>query len=93
MSANRANIHWHLHNMVGGPAAKAAVQVIFKTEDGILFCYGTAAHTVLEAEAADTYAPGCIYLKHVAGGPSIMYHNIGAAGAVAEFYSVDSTTA
>lgn len=90
---SRANINWTLHNMIPAPAAKAAVQVIFKTEDGILLCYGTAAHTVLEAEAANTYAPGCIYIRVVAAGSSVAYLNIGAADAVAEFYSVDSTTA
>lgn len=82
-----------LHNMVSAPAPSTTVQVIYKTEKGIMLCYGTAAHTVLEAEAANTYAPGCIYIRALAAGTSVMYFNIGAADAVAEFYSVDTTTA
>jgi hypothetical protein len=79
------NIAHQLHNMVAGPAPSAVVQVIYKTEKGIMLCYGTAADTVLEAEAADTYAPGCIYIKSVTAGTSLMYYNTGAAGAVATF--------
>jgi hypothetical protein len=74
-----------LHNMVPGPAPSAVVQVIYKTEKGIMLCYGTTADTVLEAEAADTYAPGCIYIKSVVAGTSLIYYNVGAAGAVASF--------
>lgn len=73
------------HNMTPGPAASTTVQVIWRTEDGIMLCYGTSADTVLEAEAADTYAPGCLYIKVVSGGTSILYLNTGAAGAVATF--------
>jgi hypothetical protein len=44
------------HNgMVPAPAATATVQVIWKTEDGILDCYGTTVPT----DAATGYAPGC----------------------------------
>jgi len=76
--------HEH-HNMVPAPAPSTTVQVIFKTEKGILLCYGTSAYTVLEAEAADTYAPGCIYIRCIAAGDSVLYVNQGAEGAVANF--------
>ena len=57
MSANRSNIHWHLNNMIAAPAGIAAVKVIYKSEDGILLCYGT---TVPDALAG--YAQGCIFM-------------------------------
>ncbi len=85
MGRNRAQLAFDHHNMVPAPAASTIVQVIFRTEDGIMLCYGTSAHTVLEAEDADTYAPGCIYIRVVAAGPSVMYINVGAAGSVANF--------
>jgi len=73
-----------LHNMVPGPKASTTVQVIYKSEDGIMLCYGTSADSVLEAEAAGVYAPGCLYIK-VASGASVIYLNTGAAGAQATF--------
>lgn len=79
------NIAHQLHNMTPGPAAKTVITVIYRAENGIMLCYGTAADTVLEAEDANTYAPGCIYIKVVAAGASIMYYNTGAADAVATF--------
>ncbi|MBE3139514.1 MAG: hypothetical protein IMZ53_02920 [Thermoplasmata archaeon] len=79
------NISDELHGMVPGPAPSAVVQVIYRTEKGIMLCYGTSADTVLEAEAANTYAPGCIYIKCVSTGTSIMYYNTGAEDAVAAF--------
>ncbi len=48
------------HNMVPGPAASSAIQVIWKTEDGILVCYGTTA--VASMTETNTYAPGCRYI-------------------------------
>ena len=82
---SRFTLAFDHHNMVPGPAASSTVQVIFKSEDGIMLCYGTAADTVLNGHAAGTYAPGCIYIKVVAGGTSILYLNTGAAGSVATF--------
>lgn len=67
-------------NMIPAPAASAVVIPIFKTEDGVLLCYGTAAYTVLEADT-DTYAPGCIYIKSLTAGSSIVYNNIGTKAA------------
>ena len=93
MSANRANVYWHLHNMIPAPAADSIVRVIFKTEDGILLCYGTSAISVLEAETANTYAPGCVYIRVLAAGSSKVYVNVAAADVVADFESVDTTAA
>lgn len=95
MSRTRFQQAFDLHNMVAGPKASAVVQVTYKGEDGILACYGTAAITVLQAEAADTYAPGCIYTL-VSGVSSKIYVNEGAAGAVADFallFAVDQQSA
>lgn len=88
MGRDRFTLAFDHHNMVPAPAASSVVQVIFKTEDGIMLCYGTAADIVLEAEPADTYAPGCMYIKVLAAGSSVVYVNTGAAGAVATFTSI-----
>ncbi len=57
----RSHAHAFDHDrMVGGPAASSVIQVIWRTEDGILFCYGTTAATSLTD--TDTYAPGCMYI-------------------------------
>jgi len=78
MSRSRYTKAFDLHNMVPAPAAIAAtVQVIYKSEDGILLCYGTAATNVAPLTTASVYSPGCIYFKIVAGGTSIMYLNTG----------------
>ena len=91
MSGSRYTLAFDHHNMVPAPAATSVVQVIFKTEDGILLCYGTSAHTVLEAEDADTYSPGCMYIRVLSAGTSITYTNVGAAGSVANFEAMDAT--
>jgi hypothetical protein len=88
----RSHAHAFDHDrMVAGPAASSVVQVTWRTEDGIMNCYGTSLHTVLEAEAADTYAPGCIYVKALAAGSSVAYINVGASGAVADFEAITSS--
>jgi len=67
----------HEHEtMIPGPLSSANIIHIWKIEDGVLLAYGTAAYTVLEA-TDDTYAPGCIYIKSLAAGSSIMYFNEG----------------
>ncbi len=82
----RSHAHAFDHSrMIGGPAASSVVQVTWRTEDGIMACYGTSANSVLESEPADTYAPGCQYTKVVSGGTSILYLNTGAAGSAATF--------
>jgi len=71
-----AHMGWKLENMVPAPAAAATVRPLITTEDGVLLCYGTAAYTVLEADTS-TYAPGCIYIKSLTAGSSILYVNEG----------------
>ena len=73
-----AHMGWELENMVPAPAATATVRALITTEDGIMECYGTAAYTVLEAEA-NKYAPGCTYTQVVAAGPSVKYFNVGTS--------------
>ncbi len=85
MSRTRYTLAFDLHNMVPGPQPSTTVQVLYRTEEGILFCYGTSAHTVLEAEDAGTYAPGCIYIKSLTAGTSVMYINVAALSAAADF--------
>ncbi len=85
MSRTRYTLAFDHHNMVPGPQPSTIVQVMYRTEEGILFCYGTSANTVLESEAAGTYAPGCIYIKSLTAGTSVMYINVAALSAVADF--------
>ena len=73
-----AHIHQELANMVPAPAPAAAVHTIYKTELGIMMCYGTAAHTTLEGQA-NVYAPGCTYWRSLAAGTSVKYENVGTA--------------
>jgi len=73
-------IAYKLENMVPFPAASAVIVPIVTTEDGVLLCYGTAANTVLEADTS-TYAPGCIYIKSLVAGTSILYVNEGTKAA------------
>lgn len=72
--------HFRHQTMIPSPAASAAIVNIWETEDGVLLCYGTAAYTVLEADTS-TYAPGCIYIKSLIAGSSIVYNNIGTKAA------------
>ena len=95
MGANRANLWYHHENMIAAPAATTTTKVIWKTEDGILICSGTSAISVLQAEVANTYAPGCIYIL-ISGTSSKIYINEGAADAVADFglmYAADQQSA
>ena len=91
MPRTRAQVAFDLHNMVSGPAASAVVQVMYRTEEGILSCYGLSAIATLEAEDADTYAPGCIYIRSLAAGTSVAYINVGASGAGANFEAITSS--
>ena len=88
----RSHAHAFDHDrMVAGPASSSVVKVTWRIEDGILHCYGSSAISVLQAEPANTYAPGCIYIRSLAAGTSIMYINVGAADAVADFEAVTSS--
>jgi len=76
MSVNRAFLGWALDNMIAAPASSTTIRTIFKTEDGVMLCYGTPGHTDLEA-TADVYAGGCVYLRALTGGGSLVYLNQG----------------
>jgi len=63
------------HNMVPGPAGVAAVQVVWKTEDGILASYGNTVPT----DGTSGYSIGSVF-KHVDGsGGATLYVNEGSA--------------
>ncbi len=62
MPARRANIAYHLNNMVAAPAGVTVPKTIFKSEDGIVVAYGTSQPTT-----ASTYAPGCILINTSTG--------------------------
>ena len=49
---------WEHENMIAAPAGVTVPKIIYKTEDGILLCYGTSQPT-----DASTYAPGCILIN------------------------------
>lgn len=51
-------VGFELNNMIAAPLGVATPKVIFKSEDGILLCYGTAKPT----DADEGYAPGCIHI-------------------------------
>ena len=74
MSVNRAFIGWALDNMVPAPASSTTIRTIFRTEDGVMVCYGTPGASDLDA-TTDIYAPGCIYIRSLTGGGSICYFN------------------
>ena len=66
--------------MIAAPAGVTIPTVIYKTEDGILFCYGTSQPTT-----ASTYAPGCILINTSTGK---VYVNIETTFASAASWSV-----
>ena len=63
-------------NMIPAPAASAAVDVQWKTEDGITLCRGTTAYNAAPLTTAGLYAPGCIYVQ-VVDSTSKAYLNTG----------------
>jgi hypothetical protein len=77
MSYNPAGVSQELHDMVPAPASAATPRTIFKTEDGILFAYGLTAVNAAPLTTSGLWAPGCIYLKVLTAGSSVMYFNIG----------------
>jgi acyl CoA:acetate/3-ketoacid CoA transferase beta subunit len=66
-------IGFELNNMVAAPAGEAVVQVIFRSEDGILDCYGTTVPT----DADEDYATGCTFRKVNGGNATSIYVNEG----------------
>lgn len=55
--ATPANVAYDIVNMVPAAAASATPQNIFRSENGIIFAYGTT----VPSDAATGYAPGCIF--------------------------------
>lgn len=53
---------WEHENMIAASAGVTVPNIIYKTEDGILLCYGTSQPTT-----ASTYAPGCILINTSTG--------------------------
>ena len=72
-----ALMHKELSDMefVPAPAAAAAPRIIYKSDDGILICYGTTVPT----DASTGYAPGCIFIDADSTGTSWVYINEGTA--------------
>lgn len=64
-----------LANMIAGNPAQAAPRIVYKSEDGILSCYGTTVPT-----DANTFAPGCKFLKVTDSG-DVEYTNKGTYAA------------
>jgi len=65
-----------LAEMVPAPAGVAAAQTIFKSEDGILLCYGT----IVPTDTTAGYAIGCLFM-HVDGTVgTCLYCNEGTVG-------------
>lgn len=56
--SDRYDMAFNLDNMVPGPAGTATPKTIFKSDDGIVLCYGTTVPTDDDAG----YAPGCIFI-------------------------------
>lgn len=54
---NRANIGRRLHDMIAAPAGGSSPRVIFRSEDGVLDCYGTTVPT----DGSSDYAVGCTF--------------------------------
>lgn len=69
---SRYKLAFDHNNMIAAPAGKAAVQVIWKTIDGITDCYGTT----VPADATAGYAPGCRFTDVMNGAA---YINEGSA--------------
>lgn len=68
--------HYRHQTMLAGPAAGAEPTIKWRTEDGIMDCYGTTAVNAAPLTTADLYAPGCIYVL-VADSASKAYLNTG----------------
>lgn len=72
--SDRYDMGFNLDNMVPAPAGTATPKVMFKSEDGIMQCYGTT----VPSDEAEGYAPSCIF--HKVDGTTldtVLYVNIG----------------
>ncbi len=72
MGARRANMGYHLNDMIAAKAGIVTPFVIFKSEDGVLECYGTTVPTT-----TNTYAEGCLFHKVNASANDTFYVNNG----------------
>jgi hypothetical protein len=55
---NSPGTHYLTHEtMIAAPAGVATPKIIYKSQDGILLCYGITAPS-----SAEGYAPGCIFI-------------------------------
>lgn len=78
MSRTRATIAFDLNNMVPGkPGKTGVVYAIYKSEDGVLQCYGIDA----PPSTANVFAEGCIYHKVNATSNDVLYVNNGTFAA------------
>ncbi len=68
-----AGISQTLHDMVPSPAGVAVPRVIFKSEDGVMLCYGIT----VPSDEATGYAPGCLFIDVDGTTISKLYCNIG----------------
>jgi hypothetical protein len=75
---SRFKVAFDHDNMIPAPAGTATPKVIFKSDDGILLCYGTT----VPSDNATGYAPGCLFL-HSDGDAynTVLYCNIGTKAA------------
>ena len=72
MSRTRYTLAFDAHNMTPGIAGTANYQTIFKSEDGVLDCYGTVVPTLI-----NTFAEGCLFHKVNASSNDVLYVNNG----------------
>jgi len=77
MSRSRFTQAYDLHNMVPGPASNAVPQVIYKSESGVMLAYGLTAVNAAPLTTAGIWAAGCLYIKSLVAGSSILYLNTG----------------
>jgi hypothetical protein len=63
---------FELHNMIPGPAGTDVIQVMYKSEDGVLSCYGTTVPTDV-----NVFAPGCTFFKVNGTDRNVKYINVG----------------
>ena len=73
MSNNRFFLGNDLNNMTPAAAGVAAPKTIFKSEDGILLCYGIT----MPPDASVGYAPSCIFIHTDGTAGSAIYVNEG----------------
>ena len=72
MGRDRFTMGFDHHNMVPSNAGTVAIQVTWKTVDGVMDCYGTTVPTT-----ANTFAEGCVFHKVNASSNDTLYVNNG----------------